>query len=142
MADKIKRINYLAGEIDAAYHDAALRFGLSDSSLTILYAICSSGHGCLLGDIYSLSGVRKQTINSALRKLEAEGIVYLTAVNGKKKMASLTEKGQELANRTAVRLIRAENEIFDSWPQEEYEAYLALMQKFLTELTEKMKEIK
>lgn len=47
----MKRFNYLTTEIDAAYHEAALKLGLSDSAMLILYAICNSGDECPLSDI-------------------------------------------------------------------------------------------
>ena len=75
----MKRFNYLLGEIDDAYHDAALKFGLSDSAMIVLYAVCGNRGSCPIDGICRLSGVRKQTVNSALRKLEAEGVVYLEA---------------------------------------------------------------
>ena len=37
MTAELKRFNYLTNEIDAAYHEAALHLGLSDSALMILY---------------------------------------------------------------------------------------------------------
>ena len=38
-----KRCNYLLNETDAAYHEAAIRFGLSDSCMIVLYTICDAG---------------------------------------------------------------------------------------------------
>jgi len=70
---QMKHFNLLLSEIDAAYHDAALRLGLSDSAMLILYTICWCDGECLLSDI--TSGASKQTINSALRKLEADNII-------------------------------------------------------------------
>lgn len=139
--EKLKRFNYLFGEIEAVYHEAALKFGLSDSAMLVLYAICNNGENCLLSDIIHLSGASKQTINSALRKLEAEGIVYLEAVNGKKKNVCLTKKGRELADRTVIRLLDIENGIFDSWSLEEQEQYLTLTHRYLTAFKEKLKEV-
>lgn len=139
--EKLKRFNYLSGEIEAVYHEAALKFGLSDSAMLVLYAICNNGENCLLSDIIHLSGESKQTINSALRKLEAEGIVYLEAVNGKKKNVCLTKKGRELADRTVIRLLDIENGIFDSWSLEEQEQYLTLTHRYLTAFKEKLKEV-
>ena len=139
--EKLKRFNYLSGEIEAVYHEAALKFGLSDSAMLVLYAICNNGENCLLSDIIHLSGASKQTINSALRKLEAEGIVYLEAVNGKKKNVCLTKKGRELADRTVIRLLDIENGIFDSWSLEEQEQYLTLTYRCLTAFKEKVKEV-
>ena len=40
ISKEMKRYNYLVGEIDAVYHEASLKLGLSDSALNILYAIC------------------------------------------------------------------------------------------------------
>lgn len=83
--EEIKTFNYLFSEIDAAYHETAKRLGLSDSAMQILYAICNHGEQCLLSDICRLSGTSKQTINSALRKLESNGIIYLETAMGRKK---------------------------------------------------------
>ena len=88
IAEEMKRFNYLTTEIDAAYHEAALKLGLSDSALLILYTICNCGEACLLHDITRLSGISKQTVNSALRKLEDEGVVYLESFSGRKKKVS------------------------------------------------------
>lgn len=71
---QMQRFNLLQSEIDTAYHDAALKLGRSDSAMLVLYTLCSGGGECMLGDI--TSGASKQTINSALRKLESEGIIY------------------------------------------------------------------
>ena len=51
VSKEMNRYNYLVSEIDAVYHEAALRLGLSDSALNILYAICDNGEGCLLQDL-------------------------------------------------------------------------------------------
>lgn len=58
-----------------------MRIGLADSVMRILYAIYDNGDGCLLHTICQQSGISKQTVNSAIRKLEEEGILYL--VQGK-----------------------------------------------------------
>ena len=35
----MKRFNHLISEIDAVYHEAALKLGLSDSAMLILYTV-------------------------------------------------------------------------------------------------------
>lgn len=136
-----KRFNHLSNEIDAAYHEASLKLGFSDSALMILYTICNFGDSCLLSEINKLSGMSRQTINSALRHLEADKIVFLETFDGKKKKVCLTDKGRELAAKTALRLIRIENEIFDSWTQEEQDLYLGLTEKYLKAFREKIREM-
>ena len=139
---EMQRFNYLMSETNAAYHEAALKLGMSDSTMQILYTICNSGKHCLLSDICRLSGTSKQTINSALRKLEEGNIVYLEASEGRKKRVCLTERGRALAERTVVPLIEIENSILDSWPQEELEQYLELTRKYLVSFREKIQELK
>ena len=43
----VNEFNRLYKEMDDLYHDIALKLGLSDSALTIFYAICELGDGCL-----------------------------------------------------------------------------------------------
>ena len=139
VSKEMKRCNYLIGEIDAVYHEMALNLGLSDSAMRILYAICDSGESCLLQEICRRSGVSKQTINSAIRKLEAEGIVYLEPAGGKSKNVCLTKEGKRLAEQTVIRIMEAENDILASWAKEDVDKYLGLTEEFLTAIREKAK---
>ena len=131
---EMKRLNYLISETDAVYHEAYLKLGLSDSEGQILYTICNNGDSCPLSEICRLSGISKQTVNSALRKLEREGLVYLETYVGRRKMVCLTEQGKVRAEQTVVRLIGIENGILDSWSGEELALYLKLTERYLEEL--------
>lgn len=136
-----KRYVHLTTDIEAAYHEAARRLNLSDSAMLILYTICHNGEKCLLNDITSSSGISKQTINSALRKLEAEDIIYLESTGGRKKMVCLTTRGKEYAQNTVQKVLEIENDIFASWTESERIAYLELTEKYLTTLKSKVKEL-
>jgi len=138
---ELKRFNYLNGEINAAYHEAARRLHLSDSGMMILYIICSSDGECLLSDLVRLSGLNKQTVNSALRKLEQEEIVFLKAFDGRKKLVCLTAKGKSLAESTVARIIQFENEIFLGWTVEERRLYIEMTQKYLDAFQDKIKAL-
>lgn len=135
-----KRFSHLTSEIEAAYHEAALKFGLSDSSLRILYTLCLQGDGCMLHEVVRLTGISKQTINSALRKLEKQGILYLKSAEGNKKRVYLTEHGKALADRSAMLVLNIENDILSSWTQAEQDAYIQLTEKFLSVFKEKVKK--
>ncbi len=136
---QLKRFDLLVSEIDNVYHQAAQKLGLTDSAMMILYALCDGGGECMLGDITSCVG--KQTVNSALRKLEADGMVTAEQAGGRKKKLRLTESGRQLAENTVSRLIRIENEIFDEWSSEDKAAYIELTQRYLTMFKEKTKEL-
>lgn len=128
--DRVHRVNCLANDLEALYHQAALKLGLSDSVMFVLYMIHDMGDGCRLQDICTQSGISKQTINSALRKLEKEEILYLTPDGGKAKRVHLTEKGRMLMEKTVARLYRAECAAFGEWSEAEISQYLALMEKY------------
>lgn len=110
----LKRFNCLLSETDAAYHEAAQRQGQNDSTSRILYA---------------------------LRKLEAEGILYLEPSGARSKRVCLTEAGLRVADATAGRLIRLENSIFDEWPAEDVQQYLGLMERYLQAFRCKLPEL-
>lgn len=130
--DKVHKVNCLSHDMDALYHQAARKLGVSDSVLCILYMIYEKGDGCLLYDICTQSGISKQTINSAIRKLEQDAILFLEQDKGKTKRVRLTEKGKEFVKQTATRLVEAECNAFREWKDEEFELYLKLMRKYNT----------
>lgn len=131
MNNEIKRFNHLTSEINAAYHEAAVRLGISDSAMQILYTVCSCGSSCQISDVCRLTGISKQTINSALRRLEQEDVIRLKKSGGRNKRIVLTEKGQSLSERTVMKIIEIENSIFDSWTEEKKSLYLSLTQEYL-----------
>ena len=128
---EIKRINYLSNELEALYHQSSLKFGITDSVSIVLYTIYDYGNECLLTDIYKESGISKQTINSAIRALEADGILYLEQHNGRAKKVILTYKGRDYVQKTAARLYQAEMDAFDTWTDEEVSTYIRLMEKYV-----------
>lgn len=137
ISKELKRYNHLIGEINAVYHEMSLKSGLSDSAMNILYTICEHGTKCPLQEICRLSGLSKQTVNSAIRKLESEGIIYLEPFSQKSKTVCLTEDGISLAEQTAGQILRVENDIFASWPREDVENYIKLTEDYLLALRNK-----
>lgn len=125
------RINYLNAELNALYHQASLKLGLTDSASIVLYAIYDNGEDCLLSDIYKQSGVSKQTVNSAIRNLEKKHIIYLEQYSGRAKKVSLTDTGKEYVQKTIARLFDAEAAAFASWTEEEINAHIGFMEKYI-----------
>ena len=107
----------------------------------MLYTLCDAGGRCRLRDICYWSGMTKQTVNSALRRMEGDGLIYLESA-GRGKDVCLTPEGEALVQRTAWRVIQAENQVFAAWPQEDVEQYLALTRRFQEALAQKAREIK
>lgn len=136
--DEFDRYNHLINELDSVYHSASVKLGLSDSALQILYTLYISDGQCLLGDMLRRTGMSKQTANSSLRNLEAQGALRAEDAGGRKKMLFLTKSGRELAARTAGRLLTAERAIFGSWAEEDRQRFLELTELFLTALREQV----
>ena len=130
--NELHQINYLTSEMDALYHKSSLKLGITDSISIVLYSIHDAGERCLLSDIYKKSGINKQTVNSAIRNLEADGLLYLRQHIGKTKMVILTNKGKDFVNKTVVKLCKAEAKAFDSWSAEEVSTYIRLMEKYVS----------
>lgn len=142
ISNELKRYNYLFGETGAVYHEISLKLGMSDSAMAVLYAVLEKGGICPLQYIYRSTGQSKKTVNSAIRKLEAQKIIYLTNADFKSKTVHFTESGKSLAEKTAGRVIKAENEIFASWTRENVKKYLELTEAFLNALKEKAGNIR
>ncbi|OUQ65220.1 MarR family transcriptional regulator [Eubacterium sp. An11] len=127
---KANQYTYLAGEINALYHEAAVKTGVSDSVQNILYVICEKGDRCLQSEISRLTGISRQTINSAIHKLEKEGIIRLEQGKGRNTIVCLTEEGKNYARRKIYPLFEIENKIWADWTEEEQQQYLLLTQKY------------
>ncbi len=132
---------YLAGEINALYHEAAVKAGISDSVQNILYVLCEKDGKCLQSEISKLTGISRQTINSAIRKLEKDGIVYLQQGKGRNTILCLTEKGKKFSLEKIKPLHEIENKIWNDWTKEEQQQYIVLTKKYRDGLKKYMEDI-
>ena len=129
MYSAFKEFYNLLSQVDSAYHDAALKLGLTDSELDILYSLNEHGSGCNQSIFYKETGTTKSTINSAVRRMEQAGYLYLKPGT------------EELMKNTAHRLIAIENAIFESWSAEEQQIFMKLNRDFAVKFTEETKTI-
>lgn len=140
-ADMMYRVNCLASDLDSLYHQAALKLGISDSVMFVLYLVYERNGKRALSSIRKETSISKQTLNSALRKLEGEGIIYLEQSGGRGKTVCLTEKGTEFAGQTIARLFNAERSAFNGWTEDEIERYLSLLEKYNNDFREQIEKM-
>lgn len=95
----------------------------------------------MLRDICYLTGMSKQTLNSAIRKLEQEGILRTENADAKSKRIRLTDTGELYAAQTVAKIIAAENRILSSWEPADVEKYLVLTERFLNELRDETRRL-
>ena len=137
----IQRFTKITGEIDSLYHEAAFRLGQSDSVMTVLYTLLGTNGQCDISEICRLSGMRKQTLNSALRKMERDSLIYLKTSAGKSKTVFLTEEGFEAAVKSAGQLQTIEDETLKEWSQDEIDLFLRLAERFLSRFREQVEKL-
>lgn len=141
VCDNMRRINYLHGEINSAYHQLALKLKMSDATVEVLYVLCTNDDVCPLTYIYKYAYLPKQTVNSVIRNLENKGLVKLEMINGKSKNIYLTEMGKDVVKNTIDILIKIENDIFSSWNLEDVKKYIELNDKYAKDVKKRISEI-
>lgn len=128
--------NCLYKETDEVYRDLARHFGLPDCAFWILYLLRETSRvytQSALSDTLSLS---KQTVNSALKNLEAEGYLCLEtpAENRRNKCVRLTPAGEGLAAKTVDRVLAMEQKAFAHFSAQEQADFVRLNQKHVRQL--------
>ena len=139
MDSAFEEFNNIMGMIDSAYHEAALKMNITDSELDILYVLNVHLGTCNQSALYKESGLTKTTINSAVKKMEKDGYVTLSSGTGRNTCVTLTLSGQTLMENTLYKLIRLENEIYNSWSKNEQEIFMRLNKDFAEKISEKVK---
>ena len=121
---------YMASEkkIGELYHRIAVKMGVSDSVMWIMYCLCEPGADHTQNSIAGRIGVPKQTINSAINRLLKDGYISLEQlpVSGNNKRIALTEKGKSFCKEQIAPFAEAEDRAFSKLSEEEQEQYLAL----------------
>ena len=131
MEVKFREMNLIMESTDALYHEAAKRLGLSDADFCILYILTESNGIAPQKVLYKETGISRSTINSAIKRMEREGILEIHAIDGRSTEISLTGKGKMLSGDTVDKVIRIENKIYEGWSEEEREIALRLNRDFM-----------
>jgi len=123
--------NGIIKENGKQYRDAAKLLGISDCVFWILYSLRETKENLTQKEIGDTAFMPPQTINSALKKLEAGGYVELRNDSDKRsKQVYLTEKGDILAQKTVDKVIAIEMRAVNGMTEEEQLVFLKLFQKY------------
>lgn len=141
----MKEFNMVSGAISGSYHEAALKLGISDAEMNVLYVLSYEGSGCYQSLLYKNTGMTRSTVNTIIRRFEKEELLYLKSGKGRNTCVYLTKKGEKYLEDTVQKIVDIENRIFMSWVEEDRKIFLKLNQKYADELKdgiEKMEGIK
>ena len=139
---RMLEFNEVMKENNDLYSNLAKKFKMSDCMLWILYILREENKVLTQSDICNMMCIPKQTVNSSLKKMEAEGYIELLNINDKRsKQVSLTEKGLDLANNTVDIIISKENKALSKMDEKEQELLINLLRKFSDLLKDSFLEI-
>ena len=120
MADEIQELqrsfDMNVKAIDEAYNRAAKRCHLSPSSFDILYTLFAYGDSCTQKELCG-----KQTVNSAVHKMQRDGLLRISAGAGRNTHVHLTDTGRAYASRAIVPVLDAERTAIESLEPDERE---------------------
>lgn len=114
-------------KLDDLYRNAAKRCGMSECAFWILYTLRVERTSFTQSEICDFLREPKQTVNSALKKLEAEGYLTLAAnADQRRKTIRLTDAGERLAAESVDRIASAEAGALCAMPPEDRDAFIRL----------------
>ena len=139
-----REMDVLYRESDKLYYELARNCGLSETAYWILYAIEVSGGSITQREIASNFSYSKQTVNSALKTLEARGLVELDYVEGsrKSKLVSLTPYGRAFSDERIRPAIAAEDRAFLSLAPGERLELLRLVSAYTEAIDRELAKLK
>ncbi len=138
----LKRFNNIYKKEDLIYHRAAKECGLSDATYWILYALSGEDEPLTQKELFDMLYFPKQTTNSALKKLEDQGLISFNPGKDKRsKYISLTDKGISLSKETVDKAIAAELASFSTFSEEDAEILLSLYERYTDTLEKNMQSI-
>lgn len=123
-----RQLDVLYQKTDKVYYELARGCGLSETAYWILYAVEVSGGSATQARIAEEFSYSRQTVNSALKTLEARGLVELACAEGDRRVKEvrLTPEGRAFADERIVPAIEAEERAFATLSPAERAEFLRL----------------
>ena len=127
-----RELDVLYQKTDKIYYEFARGCGISETAYWILYAIEVSGGQVAQSQVANDYSYSKQTVNSALKTLEAKGLVELSFAEGSRrsKVVSLTPAGRAFCDERIVPAIQAEDRAFSTLTDAERAEFLRLARAY------------
>ena len=128
---RLSEYNSIIKETDELYRKIAKTLDLSDCTFWILYILREDSEILTQSEICSAIYQPKQTINSALKKLQNDGYIELKEMNDRRsKQVVLTLKGRQLAEKTVDKVIIVEQKALAELTEEEQKTFIGLFRKY------------
>ena len=137
----LQEYNRLYKENCELYSEAAKNLGISEGAMWILYTLSLYDKPFTQSELCEEVFMPKQTVNSALKKLEQEGhiILQFSENNKKSKQIILTDSGKNLADNTVAKIIAAEKNVFDRFGSAEVQELFRYYGRYIEYLRSELK---
>lgn len=135
LTEQLDALNCQYKLFDMIYHKLAVKFGISDSELIILYEVYTMKNPPTQKDLCSIYSMSKQTINSAIKKLKNNNYITLESFkNTKNKNIILTNIGREFCNKTIAKVIEIEKSSLECLTKKQRESLITITDLYLNTL--------
>lgn len=143
IVNQLVALNQSYKELDNVYHSYAKENDLSDTAFWVLYSLWERGESYTQRELCTDWFYSPQTVNSALKLLEQQGLIRLvqTPQNRRNKSILLTEKGTALGENVIMPLLQAERRAFSELSERERTGLLSATQRHITLLKSEVNKI-
>lgn len=126
-------------KLDDLYRGAAKHCGMAECAFWILYTLRVEDRSFTQAGLCEFLAEPKQTVNSALKKLEAEGYLTLSAgADQRSKRVCLTEKGERFVKAHVDRVPEAEAAALGAMTAAERDALIRLTGRYRALFAQKL----
>ncbi|MGN0071907.1 MAG: MarR family winged helix-turn-helix transcriptional regulator [Atopobiaceae bacterium] len=125
----VRDIDILYRESDRLYYELARGCGLSDAAYWVLYEIVYNGGVASQRSLAQAFALSRQTVNTAIKSLEAKGLVKLEFEEGSRKCKDvlLTDAGRAFCDEKLVPAMEAESRAFEALSEHDREEFVRLV---------------
>lgn len=127
-------------ELDAVYHAAALKVGISYGEFWVWSVLIDTEQGYSQQELADFLSLPIQTINSIITNLKKRELVYLEHVPGSrnKKVICLTQKGEEYGKDKVLWILNAEQKAMEETDAEEVKVCISMLGKYIFSLRKEL----
>ena len=112
----------------------------TDGEISIWSALLCSEEEYSQQDLAEMLFLPKQTVNSIISNLTKKGFVFLEHVPGtrNRKVVRLTKEGQEYGQSRVMWIFRAEETAMEETDTQEVQAYISMLEKYISRLKDEI----
>lgn len=136
----VQRFFLISKHIDDYYHSLSKKLGIPYGSFVVLDALAMQD-GCTQKQIRDDCMLSKQSINTSLKRLEAQGYLRIEDTGHRSTEVFLTQEGKEFLSKGIDRIPAAENRAYASLSEEEQHLLTKIYEKFANALFDELEQL-